>query len=151
MEMKKETDKTKKVLISLKGLPAFAGEEEAFELTTDGEFSQKNETLTFKYLESTLTGQAMGGSLTTFDVEPDRVILRRSDSMSGDMIFNEKQKHFFLHETPFGAIVMGIDTLSITKDMNDDGGNIEIRYDIEVDNVAVSRNLFKIDIKSLPQ
>jgi hypothetical protein len=35
--------------------------------------------------------------------------------------------------------------------MSDDGGNLEIRYDIEVDNVPVSQNLFKINVRSLPQ
>jgi len=35
--------------------------------------------------------------------------------------------------------------------MRDDGGSIEIRYDIEVDNVSVSQNLFQIDIRTFPQ
>jgi len=47
--------------------------------------------------------------------------------------------------------MLGIDTHSITTNMRDDGGNLEIRYDIEVDNVSVSQNLFKINIKSCPQ
>lgn len=152
MTRKRKIDEMKKVLISIKGLPVFAGDDDAFELTTDGEYSRgTDDTATFRYLESTLTGQSSGGVLTTFDVEPDRVVLRRGDDMTGDMIFSENQKHHFLHETPFGAVMMGIDTHSIKKDIDDEGGNIEIRYDIEVDNIAVSRNLFKIDIKSFPQ
>jgi uncharacterized beta-barrel protein YwiB (DUF1934 family) len=64
------------------------------------------------------------------------------------MIFSESQKHHFLYETPFGAITMGINTHSIKKNLRDDGGHLEIRYDIQVDNIAVSSNLFEIDIKS---
>jgi len=140
----------KKVLISIKGLPVFAADEnEAFELMTDGEYLQKDGISTFSYIESTLTGQE--GLLTTFDVENDRVVLKRGDGLSGDMIFSEHQKHHFLYDTPFGAVMLGIDTHSITQNMNDDGGNLEIRYDIEVDNVSVSQNLFKINIKSSPQ
>jgi uncharacterized beta-barrel protein YwiB (DUF1934 family) len=67
------------------------------------------------------------------------------------MIFSESQKHHFLYDTPYGLITMGIDTHSITKNMRDDGGSLEIRYDIEVDNVAVSQNLFKITIQTCPQ
>jgi len=141
---------SKKVLISIKGLPVFAADEEdAFELMTDGEYQQKDGISTFSYIESTLTGQ--DGLLTTFDVEKDRVVLKRGDGLSGDMIFSEKQKHHFLYDTPFGSVMLGIDTHSITKNMSDDGGNLEIRYDIEVDNISVSRNLFKINIKSCPQ
>ena len=140
----------KRVTISIKGLPALSDdEEESFELMTDGEYSRENGISTFSYLESELTG--FDGLLTTFNVEPDRVILRRGGGLSGDMIFSEEQKHHFLYDTPFGSIMMGIDTHSIKKNMRDDGGSLEIRYDIEVDNIAVSQNLFKIVIKSFPQ
>ena len=143
-------DDMKKVMISIKGLPVFAADEEdAFELMTDGEYLQKDGISTFSYTESMLTGQ--DGLLTTFDVEQDRVVLKRGDGVSGDMIFSENQKHHFLYDTPFGSVMLGIDTHSITKNMSDDGGNLEIRYDIEVDNVSVSQNLFKINIRSMPQ
>jgi len=140
----------KKVLISIKGLPVIAAsDDDAFELMTDGEYAKHDGISTFSYMESTLTGNE--GLLTTFDVETDRVTLRRGDGLSGDMIFSENQKHHFLYDTPFGSVMLGIDTHSITTDMGDDGGNLEIRYDIEVDNIAVSQNLFKIDIRSIPQ
>ena len=137
----------KKVTISIKGSQAAPGSDaDAFELITDGEYESWNGFTTFSYVESELTGY--DGFLATFDVEPDRVVLRRGGGAVGDMIFSEKQKHHFLYETPFGAITMGIDTLGIEKNMRDDGGALEIRYNIEVDNVAVSRNTFKIDIRS---
>ena len=140
----------KKVMISIKGAPALHGNnDEGFELMTDGEYSSNGCLTSFSYIESELTG--LNGLLTTFDVEPDRVILRRGDGLIGDMIFSEKQKHHFLYETPFGSIMMGIDTHSIKKNLRDDGGSLEIRYDIEVDNVSVSQNLFKINIRSVPQ
>jgi len=140
----------KKATISIKGLPVLSvDDEESFELVTDGEYLRKDGVSTFSYIESELTG--LNGLLTTFNVEPDRVVLRRGGEFSGDMIFSENQKHNFLYETPFGSIMMGIDTRSITKNMRDDGGSLEIRYDIEVDNVSVSRNLFKIDIRTIPQ
>jgi len=140
----------KKAMISIKGAPALPGsEEDGFELMTDGEYMREGGFSTFSYFESELTG--LDGLLTTFSVEPDKVILHRGDGFSGDMIFSENQKHHFLYQTPFGAIMMGIDTRSIQKNLQDDGGSLEIRYDIEVDNVSVSQNLFKINIKTLPQ
>ena len=145
-------DNMKKVMISIKGTPVPADNEnvsESFELMTDGEYSSEGDTSTFRYFESELTG--LDGMLTTFNVEPDRVILSRGNGMSGDMIFSEKQKHHFLYDTPFGSILMGIDTHSIKKNMRDDGGSLEIRYDIEVDNVSVSKNLFEINIREFSQ
>ena len=140
----------KRATISIKGSPVFAdSDDESFELMTDGEYSSENGVSTFRYVESELTG--LDGLLTTFDVEPDRVVLRRGGGVNGDMIFSEKQKHHFLYETPFGSITMGIDTYSIKKNMRDDGGSLEIRYDIEVDNISVSQNLFEINITTWPQ
>lgn len=135
----------RKVTISIKGSVTTAdADEDAFELMTDGEYIRENDISTFSYIESQLTG--FDGFLTTFNVEPDRVVLRRGDPSNADMIFSEAQKHHFLYETPYGAITLGIDTHSITNNMHDDGGHLEIRYDIEVDSVSVSRNLFRIDI-----
>jgi len=139
----------KKVFISIKGVPVFADENDAFELMTDGEYSKEDGKSTFSYIDSTYMGH--DGMLTTFDVENDRVVLRRGDGESGDMIFSENQKHHFLYDTPFGSIMLGIDTHSIKNNMNENGGNLEIRYDIEVDNVSVSQNLFMINIRSCPQ
>jgi len=140
----------KKVMITIKGFPMYsASEDDAFELLTDGEYMQEDGVATFTYVENSMVGY--GDQLTTFNVEQDRVILRRNDGQSGDMIFSEDQKHHFLYDTPFGSVLLGIDTHSIVKNMGDDGGNLEIRYDIEVDNVSVSQNLFMINIKSFPQ
>ena len=143
-------DITMRAIISIKGSPVFTdSDDDSFELMTDGEYSRENGVSTFSYVESELTG--LDGMLTTFNVEPDRVVLRRGGGLSGDMIFSEKQKHHFLYETPFGAITMGIDTHSIRENMRDDGGSLEIRYDIEVDNISVSQNLFQIDIRTWTQ
>ena len=140
----------KKAMISIIGLPVLPGnDDDGFELMTDGEYARDGVYSTFSYFESELTG--LDGLQTTFNVEPDRVILSRGDGLSGDMIFSENQKHHFLYETPFGSIMLGIDTHSIKKNLRDDGGSLEIRYDIEVDNVSVSQNLFKIKIKTCPQ
>jgi uncharacterized beta-barrel protein YwiB (DUF1934 family) len=140
----------RKAMISIKGSPAFPyNADDGYELMTDGEYLRKEELTTFSYLESELTG--LDGLLTTFNVEPDRVVLKRGGEYSSEMIFSEKQKHNFIYETQFGSIMMGIDTHSIERNLRDDGGSLEIRYDIEVDNVSVSQNLFQIDIKTFPQ
>ena len=145
-----QTNDAKNVFISIKGLPVYSSDEnDAFELMTDGEYFHTENVSTLSYVESSLTG--VDGMLTIFDIEPNRIVLRRGDGLTGDMIFDEEEKHHFLYNTPFGSIMMGIDTHSITKSMGEDGGNLEIRYDIEVDNIAVSQNLFKLNVKSLPQ
>lgn len=136
----------KNVVISIKGFQlAQNSEEESFELVTDGEFSLKSGIAEFSYMESELTGYA--GMRTSFVVEPDRVVLTRAGGLNGEMIFSEGRKHHFVYETSYGSLTMGIDTHSITQDMNEDGGDLEIHYTIDVDNIVMSRNSFKISVK----
>lgn len=147
--MMRKKDDAKNVLISIKGLPMYSiDEDDAYELMTDGEYLHTDNVSTLTYEETSLTG--VSGMHTIFDIEPGRIVLRREDGITGDMIFDEQQKHHFLYATPFGSVMMGIDTHSIKNCMGEDGGNFEIRYDIEIDNVSVSQNLFKINVKSLP-
>jgi uncharacterized beta-barrel protein YwiB (DUF1934 family) len=136
----------KKVLISIKGfLSAQHSDEESFELVTDGEYSLNDGIAEFSYLESELTGYA--GMRTTFHVEPDHVVLTRAGGLNGEMIFSEGRKHHFVYETAYGSLTMGVDTQSITQALNEDGGNLEIHYAIDVDNIVMSRNSFKIFVK----
>ena len=120
-------------------------EEEKFELITEGCFVQTDGTMSFSYRDSDVTG--FDGSKTTFIVEPDKITLTRDTWYGGDMVFDEREKHHFLYQTPFGSLAMGIKTEFVSRDLTDSGGNLQIDYAIDVDNVLVSRNSFKINIK----
>ena len=136
----------KNVLISIKGFQYDEQmDEESFELVTDGEYSLEDGVAEFTYMESELTGFA--GTKTSFVIEPDRVVLNRAGGLNGEMIFSEGKKHHFMYETTYGAMTMGIDTQSITKDMDENGGDLEIHYVIDIDNVILSRNTFKINVR----
>ncbi|SHH85168.1 Uncharacterized beta-barrel protein YwiB, DUF1934 family [Sporobacter termitidis DSM 10068] len=136
----------KKALISIKGFQAAQySDEESFELVTDGEYSLDDGVAKFSYMESELTGYA--GMKTSFVVEPGRVVLIRAGGLNGEMIFSEGRKHHFVYETAYGSLMMGIDTQSVTHQMDENGGDLEIHYVIDVDNVAMSRNSFKINVK----
>lgn len=143
-------EEAKKVLISIKGAPGIThGPDDYFELTTDGRYLSKDGISEFSYLE--YSHNIDDSLLTTFAVEKDKVVLRRDDGISGELIFSKDQKYHCLYDTPFGSVMLGIDTLEVSNNMNDDGGHLEILYNIEIDNVHVGQNLYQIDIRSLPQ
>jgi uncharacterized beta-barrel protein YwiB (DUF1934 family) len=120
-------------------------EEESFELVTDGIYLRGKDCTEISYVESEMTGNA--GTRTSFFVGDDSIVLTRDDGSSGDMVFSEAHKHHFIYNTPFGSLTMGLRTQSIVKDMDDEGGNLEIRYILDVDNLVASRNKFKINIR----
>jgi uncharacterized beta-barrel protein YwiB (DUF1934 family) len=132
--------------ISILGRQESDGEDdEVFELVTEGEYALTGGVAEFSYRDSSVTGST---GATRFRVEPDRVTMTRGAWFGGDMIFQEAYKHHFLYETPLGALTMGIDTHSLKLGLGENGGKLQIRYDIDVDNVVISRNTFDITIKN---
>jgi hypothetical protein len=85
--------------------------------------------LTFSYQESELTG--LEGTLTTFQVEPDRITLMRM-GRSSQMVF-QLGKAALLHvrHPLWGAGPWRINTRKMRSNLNEDGGEIEIDYAIE--------------------
>lgn len=136
----------KKVIISIKGInKPEGGEKDEIELVTDGEYEFSGTSAVFTYMESELTG--LEGTRTTFEIENGNVVLSREGTVTSKMLFEEGKKYYFAYETPFGAMTMGVDTHSVVSRLDESGGNIEIRYHIDMDNSPVSRNMFKINIK----
>ena len=44
--------------------------------------------------------------------------------MNSEMIFQEGQKHFSLYETPYGGLMLGVNTHRAKADFGEDGGNL---------------------------
>jgi len=137
----------KHVVISIKAFQSLgdAEDRESFELVTDGEYEHLGDRAELSYIESELTGFA--GLKTTFFVEPDRVILSRGSGAQCDMIFCLGKKHHFLYETGYGSILMGLDTHSIEQNLTPDGGTLEIHYTLDFNNMFLSRNSFRIQVR----
>jgi len=135
------------VTLSIKGNQSTPEtEQEGFELITDGEYSFSPERIVISYIESMLTGM-QNGVKTTFVAEGDKVTLSRGGGFTGDMIFREGQKHHFVYDTPYGSFTMGVDTHVLNYVLDENGGELNIDYSIDVENIMVSKNVFKISVK----
>ena len=99
----------KPVIISIKSTQNMDGQEDTIELVTQGVLRHSEEEgFALVYPESELTG--LEGTLTTFRIAPDRITLLREGTINSEMIFEEGQKHFSLYETPFGGLMLGVNT-----------------------------------------
>ena len=136
----------KDVMISIKGMQFDPdGEQNCVEFVTDGKYDFQNGACSFSYKESELTG--MEGTTTSFSIDPLGVVMTREGSLSSRMVFEQGKKHNFIYDTPFGATTMGVNTKSISVDLNEHGGNMEIDYVVDFQNSVVGRNMFKINVK----
>ncbi len=138
----------KDVIISIKSMQDYAetgGDE--IEMMTDGKYEHRNGVSVLSYKESELTG--LEGTETTIKVEDGRITMTRSGAVTTQMIFAEGEKHYFAYETPFGAITMGLDTSRVNSTLGKNGGDINLRYALNVDNAPLSKNEFKIKVREV--
>ena len=136
----------KEVIISIKGMQKYENAEpDTIELVTGGRLERDGESFTLSYQESAVTG--MDGTLTTFQIEPERVTLLRVGEYTSQMVFQEGRRHMSMYNTPYGTMSIGVNTRHLTAQVGESGGDIEIDYAIEIDHTVAGRNVFQIKIK----
>jgi uncharacterized beta-barrel protein YwiB (DUF1934 family) len=101
----------------------------------------------FSYMETELTG--LQGTKTDFLVTPEEVVMSRRGTVTAQMVFRKGQKQHFAYETPYGTLTMGLDTHRIENALDENGGDMEIEYDINLERSVISRNKFKINVRDV--
>ena len=134
------------VVVSVKGIQKFEGaDSDAMELVTEGTFQEESGVYVLQYEESQMTG--MGETQTTITVEGDQVTLVRTGQFTSQMVFQEGRQHLSMYNTPYGSLEIGVSTRHLLAELDENGGNIEVDYSIEVDHAVAGRNIFQINIK----
>jgi uncharacterized beta-barrel protein YwiB (DUF1934 family) len=145
MEMEKE------VIISIRGVQQSeeAGDDN-IELVTAGRLIRHpSGDYTLHYEESELTG--LEGTSTTFLIQPRRVTLTREGQVNSQMVFEEGRKHLSLYDTPYGAMEVGVSARRVRSTIGDRGGELEVRYALEIDHAIAGQNLVHIEVKETPE
>ncbi len=140
----------KSVIISIRGVQEMLGsdEQDVMELVTQGVlFDNTQGGLSLTYEESELTG--LEGTTTTFQVEHDKIILRREGALNSEMIFQEGKRHVSLYQTPYGGLMLGVKTRKAHSTLYDVGGALNICYVLDVDDQTIGENSFDIQVKEV--
>jgi uncharacterized beta-barrel protein YwiB (DUF1934 family) len=136
----------KEVVISIKGIQKYEGAlPDVVELVTEGRLAREGDSYTLSYQESELTG--LEGTLTTIQVDGGQVTLLRVGEFNSQLVFQEGRRHLSVYNTPYGAMSVGVHTRHLLAELNDQGGDIEVDYSIEVDHALAGRNIFRINVK----
>ncbi len=141
---------TDNVIISIKGKQLYAesGPDE-MELVTSGTLKRDSQGgFTISYQESELTG--LEGTTTKLHIDGGRVTLLREGNTNSQMVFEEGRRHLSMYETPFGELSIGINTKRMRSTVDEAGGDLEIDYAIEIDNLLAGQNLFRMNVKKHP-
>ncbi len=138
------------VIISIKGKQIYAEDSpDEIELVTAGTLKWEGRgKYSISYQESELTG--LEGTTTRLLVDGGKVTLLREGNINSQMVFEEGRRHLSMYETPYGALSIGVNTRRMRSTLSDTGGDLEIDYAIEIDNLLAGRNLFRMNVKKDP-
>ena len=141
---------TDNVIISIKGKQLYAeSSPDEVELVTAGTLRREGRgRYTISYQESELTG--LEGTTTRLLIDGGRVTLLREGSINSQMVFEEGRRHLSMYETPYGALSVGVNTRRMRNTVDEGGGDLEIDYAIEIDNLIAGHNLFRMNVKKNP-
>ena len=137
----------KTVTLSIRGQQSYAGQDpDVIELVTEGTLEALDNGWKLCYEESDLTGLA--GVSTTFQVEDKTVTLIRSGKLNSQMVFQEGVPHDSLYQMEFGALMLTVCATQVETNLTEDGGTIDLKYSIEVEQNAAGMIEYHLEIKS---
>ncbi len=135
----------KEVILSIKGRQTYQDQEpDVIELVTEGTIEFRDGGYDICYEESDLTG--LSGVMTLFRVESDRIILMRSGKLNSRMVFQEGVTHESLYQMEFGALMITVCATRILAQLDDNGGMIDLIYNIDIENSAAGTVDYHLDI-----
>ena len=134
------------VIISIKGRQVTENGPDEIELVTAGRMIHTDSgEFTVSYQESELTG--LEGTTTLLRFNGPRITLLREGTVNSQMVFEEGQRHLSMYETPYGALSVGVNTRRVRNTIGESGGDLEIDYAIEIDNLVTGRNHFFMNVR----
>ena len=137
----------KSVIISIKGTQTYEdAEPETIELVTEGTMEFRDGGWDITYEESELTGLA--GVVTTFRVEPGKVMLNREGALNSRMLFQEGVAHDSLYQMEYGTLMITVKATNVFYDIVSDGGSIDLAYQIIIENTEAGMIDYHLDIRA---
>ena len=137
----------REVVLSLKGQQTYMGQEpDVIELVTDGQLEKLPDGWKLSYEETALTG--LEGVHTTFLLEEGCVTLTRTGKLNSQMVFREGITHDSLYQMEFGALMISVCATSIRWDLSENGGVVDLKYKIEIEQSAAGYVDYHLEIQS---
>lgn len=136
----------KDVVISMHSIHGCDEEDrDIIDFTTDGYYFQDGDASCFSYLETEVTG--LSGTRTSVTIKPDYVVIDRDGEISGRMVFRVGEKNSFPYQTPFGMATLGVKTNRIRQRFDENGGELEVDYVLDMEHALVMKNKIELNIR----
>lgn len=138
---------TKDVCINIKSIQSSDENEDVTELFTYGKLSKNENGSEYRiyYEESDALG--FEGCNVTLDITDSTVKLMRNGNAVSNLIMEKGKKHHCHYGTPYGDFMIGIRADEIKNTVTENGGDLYLKYTIDVNSGLLSENEMFINIK----
>lgn len=123
------------------------GSTDSSELFTRGEFREHGGSFFIDYDESEATGYAGSHVQLRIGQQDDTVTMTRTGTAFSSLVFENGKRHFCQYGTEYGDCMIGISTVDMRNGMTSDGGELYVRYTIDVNAGLMLENEITIHVK----
>lgn len=123
-----------------------ADDNDVIEVVTPGEFLIKDNGYEAVYDETEISG--MDGTTTKILISDNSLILEREGTTSTKMNFKKNNSSVSLYNTPYGMLELKINTKELKIDVDENGGEVFINYNLSVSGQKPQSTNLKINIKA---
>lgn len=135
----------KDIIISLKGIQTNVDNKiDTIELMSEGKFYIKEGSCYIVYKESEITG--MEGTTTTIKITNNVISIIRFGNVCSNLTFEKDKKNVSNYQTQFGIFETSVMATEIRNTITENGGELYIEYEVEVDGQQLGYNNFYIKI-----
>ncbi|MBQ8931898.1 MAG: DUF1934 domain-containing protein [Ruminiclostridium sp.] len=135
----------KEVSITIDSIQIVDGESDKTELFTVGTMESCENGYRLYYDESEATG--FEGSKVTVTVTDDSVVVERTGKAISTLIIERGKKHHCHYGTEFGEFLIGVNTDEVRNDLDESGGEVYLKYTLDINSSLMSENEMKIKVK----
>lgn len=132
--------------ITLKVKQTADGMTDESELFTRGEFRFHKGSYYIDYDESEATGYE--GSHAQLKIDDDVMTLTRTGSTFTNLVFERGVRHFCHYGTDVGDCMVGVTTDLLRSELSSDGGNVCVRYALDINSGLMTENEIFIKVKA---
>ncbi|MBS6645417.1 MAG: DUF1934 domain-containing protein [Clostridiaceae bacterium] len=137
---------TKDVLISISGIQIADGENSDVEMITTGDYFLKNGKHYIVYDE---VMEGFDGMVkNTIKIHPGCLDIMKKGIANVHMVFEEDKKNIACYATPYGDMMVGINTNHISIDESEDKLKVRVDYSLDINYEHVSECNIVVDVQS---
>lgn len=138
----------KDYVITIKGIQTYEDDDSTdIEMMAEGDFVFEDGKYFIDYDETEATG--MEGTSTTIEIDKDYVSLTRAGAVETTLLFIRDRQTTSYYDTPYGTMMMGINTEDVNTQLTSDGGKVAVKYSMSMNNLFSGSNTFEIQVRRI--